>query len=149
MTILATDFIAAFPEFNTPSYPIAQINFWIPQAYNQLNACRFGVTLDLAAMLFVAHNLVLSARDAAITANGGIPGQSSGPLNSKGVDKVHAGYDTTANQSPGAGMWNATSYGQRLYRMMISNGGFVYFPGGRPIDNWNRRWPTPNWQFVP
>lgn len=145
--IAAADFINAFPEFNNSSiYPFSQINFWITQAYNQLNATRFGVTLDLAAMLFVAHNLVLSARDAVITANGGVPGQSSGPLSSKGVDKVSASYDTDANQSPGAGMWNATSYGQRLYRMMIANGGFVYVPGQR-IGAANR-FPTPNWIVV-
>src|ERR1700730_2360230 len=130
MTIAATDLITAFPEFsNNAAYPISQINFWIPQAYNQLNADLFGKTLDLAAMLDIGHNIVLSARGA-VTANvGGIPGEASGPANSKGVGAVHAGYDTAATQIPGAGMWNATSYGQRLYRMMVANGGFVYVPG--------------------
>jgi hypothetical protein len=146
MTIAASDFTAVFPEFDGAAYQVSQIDFWIAQAYNQLNECRFGVTLDLAAMLFVAHNLVLSARDATVTANGGIPGQASGPLLSKGVDKVSAGYDTGANQSPGAGMWNATSYGQRLYRMMIANGGFIYVPS--PRTGATNFFPRPNWTVV-
>jgi hypothetical protein len=146
MTIAVTDFLSVFPEFDGPNYQISQINFWIPQAYNQLNAQRFGVTLDLAAMLFVAHNLVLGARDATVAANGGIPGMASGPVNSKGVDKVHVGYDTGATLLAGAGYWNATSYGQRLYRMMVANGGFVYVPvERRPAGG---PYPTPNWTPV-
>src|ERR1700719_2846942 len=103
MTIAATDFITAFPEFsNNAIYPLSQINFWIPQAYNQLNADRFGTSLDLAAMLFVAHNIALSAREASTVNVGGIPGQATGPVNSKGVGQVHVGYDTGATQIAGA-----------------------------------------------
>lgn len=142
MTIAATDFTAAFPEFsNGTTYPLTQINFWIPQAYNQLNASRFGQTLDLAAMLFVAHNIVLSARDAATVNVGGIPGQATGPVNSKGVGQVHVGYDTPAMEIPGAGAWNATSYGQRLYRMMVAVSGFDYVPGIPSC--WSNGWTLP------
>src|ERR1700730_7677771 len=121
MTIAAADFIAAFPEFsNNAIYPISQIDFWIPQAYNQLNADRFGASLDLAAMLFVAHNIVLSARESVTGNVGGVAGQATGPVSSKGVGQVSLGYDTAAMQIPGAGAWNGTSYGQRLYRMMVA-----------------------------
>jgi hypothetical protein len=132
MTIAAPDFINAFPEFNDSSaYPFTQINFWIAQAYNQLSSDRLGVTLDLAAMLFVAHNMVLSARAAATATAGGIPGQSTGPVNSKGVGALHVGYDTPAMEIPGAGAWNGTSYGQRLYRMMVAAAaGGLYVPKG-------------------
>lgn len=154
--ITADSFIEIFPEFsNNAVYRISQINFWITQAYAQLNTTRFGAQLDLAAMLFVAHNIVLSARAARSTATGnpgqapGIPGESTGAVNSKGAGGVHIGYDTGAVQTPGAGPWNATSYGQRLYKMMVATGGFAYVtpsygPGsggmGGPV--WPSGWPV-------
>jgi hypothetical protein len=153
MTIAATDFIGAFPEFsNNAVYPISQINFWIKQAYIGLNAAQFDQSLDLAAMLFAAHNMVLSARDAAATAMSnpgappGIPGQATGPVNSKGVGQVHIGYDTAATQMPGAGAWNATSYGQRLYRMMVAvEAGGMYVPSWSGASMWPLTGPGNNW----
>ncbi len=157
MAIIAETFLDVFPEFsNNAVYPISQINFWITEAYKQLNASRFGQELDLAAMLFIAHNIVLSARAVLSTATGnpgqapGIPGESTGAVNSKGAGGVHIGFDTAAVQTPGAGPWNATSYGQRLYKMMVATGGFAYVTpsygpgagyGGGPV------WPN-GWRVV-
>jgi hypothetical protein len=90
VTITYQDFVTAFPEFaNTTIYPQAQFDFWAKQAYLQLNACRYGASLDLAAMLFVAHNLVLSAQASKSAASGGgSVGGTSGLVASKSVDKV-------------------------------------------------------------
>lgn len=139
-------FIATFPEFNAPAtYPQAQVEIWIPIAYAQLNANRFGASLDLAAMLFVAHNIIFSARAARETARNIVAGQATGPKNSASVDKASVGYDTGAVAIEGAGEYNYTSYGQRLYKMMQRFcSGPLYAPGPRrltnPYFNTGRRW---------
>lgn len=118
MTIVYADFIAAFPEFgNTALYPQTQINFWIPQAYRQLNAFRFGAEIDLAAMLFVAHNIVLSARESKSSAAGQVAGSVTGPMSSKSIGPLSISY-SGATSIDGAGAYNYTSYGQRLYNLM-------------------------------
>lgn len=134
MTATYATFVAVFPEFsNATAYPEAGINFWLTTAYQQLNAFRFGTQLDLAAMLFVAHNTVLAAQNAAAAATPtGIVGQTSAPLQSKTVGPVSASYDTQAVVTEGAGIYNATSYGQRLYKLMQQYcGGSSYVPGPR------------------
>ncbi|MGO4738641.1 DUF4054 domain-containing protein [Bosea sp. 2KB_26] len=134
MAITHEAFVAAFPEFaNLTVYPQSQFDFWSAQAYLQLNAGRFGPSLDLAAMLFVAHNIVLSAQASRSAATGGgtVSG-TAGLVASKAVDKVSVSYDTTTAAVAGAGLWNATVYGQRLYQMMRAFGvGPVYFPNRR------------------
>ena len=130
MTIQASDFTTAFPEFgNNSVYPPGQIGFWITQGYAQLNSIRLGTSLDLAVMLYTAHNMVLSAREAAVANAGGIVGQASGPVSSEGVDKVSVSYDTGAASIADAGAWNLTSYGQRLRSMLR---GFAAGPAYMP-----------------
>lgn len=125
-------FVTAFPEFkDQTAYPPDTVNFWIGEAPNMLNACRFGKAYDLAVMLFVAHNLVLGARDQSTTNGGGIPGQVTGPATSKTVGKVSYSQDVGAVTIPGAGDWNATSYGIRLYRMIRAFGAGPVYVGGR------------------
>lgn len=128
MAVTYQSFVAVFAEFaNTSAYPQTTVEFWLGQAPFQLNANRLRNSYDLAVMLFVAHNLVMGARNARADAGGGTPGQVSGPQSSKAVDKVSASYDTGAVTYPGAGEWNATSYGQRLYRLLRAAGaGPVY-----------------------
>lgn len=124
VTITHDQFVAAFPEFgNTTIYPTAQFDFWSSQAYLQLNAGRFGASLDLGAMLFVAHNIVLSAQATKSAASGGgaVAG-TSGLVAAKAVDKVSVSYDNATATTAGAGLWNATVYGQRLYAMMRAFG---------------------------
>jgi hypothetical protein len=117
--ITQADFVAAFPEFaNAADYPPAQFGFWQPIAYAQLNAVRLGASLDLAAMLFIAHNIALSKADQKAALNGAPPGGSSGPLASKSVGPVSASYDTGAAAVEGDASWNLTSYGQRLRTML-------------------------------
>jgi len=142
MTVAYADFTMAFPEFSDGSvFPQGRVNFWIQSAYLQLNAKRFENLLDLGVMLFVAHNLVLSARDEAATKAGGLPGQASGPQSSKSVDKVSVSYDTGATIIKDGGAWNATSYGQRLYTMIKGlNAGPVFIAGRNSAGLGRRGW---------
>ncbi|MDB5448417.1 MAG: putative bacteriophage protein [Phenylobacterium sp.] len=134
MTIAYSDFIGRFPEFgNATTFPQANIDPWIADGYAQLSPTRFGGRLDLAVMLFAAHNVVLGAREAASAAAGGIPGEVKGPVASKSVDKVSVSY-TDAASIDGAGAWNLTTYGLRLYKMFRAVGaGPYYVPGPRRV----------------
>lgn len=137
MTAAPSDFVQAFPEFGQAAqYPPGQIAFWLAQAYQQLNSNRFGQQLDLAAMLFTAHNLSLSARAQAAANVGAPPGGVVAPVSSKSVGAVSINYDTDATNAEGAGSWNATQYGQRLYSMMRAFGGGPSYARGprRPVD---------------
>ncbi len=134
MAVTYNDFVAAFPEFSDATvYPQSQFDFWAAQAYLQLNAARFGASLDLAVMLFVAHNLVLSAQaKKSATSGGGVVSTSSSLVASKAIDKVSVSYDTTTTMIAGAGLWNATVHGQRLYAMIRAFGaGLLYVPNKR------------------
>ena len=139
MTVAVTDFTSAFPEFNDfTKYPPGQISFWLGQAYSTLNAHRFGTNLDLAAMLYTAHNIVLSARAAATAASSGIVGEATGPTASKSVGPVSIGYDVGAAAIAGAGIYNSTSYGQRFIKIChIVGAGGLYIPGNSYRTNYN------------
>lgn len=153
MTLAYADFIAGFPEFtNTAQYPQAQFNFWLPMAYDNLNGRRFRTAaplggtltqLDLAACLFIAHNLALSAKATRDAAFGKVVGEVTGALTAKSVDKVAASYNPTTTIE-GAGPWNATLYGQRLYQMMQGVSTAMYVPGPRRAlgfgSQFGRRW---------
>ncbi|USE78842.1 DUF4054 domain-containing protein [Cupriavidus gilardii] len=115
-----------FPEFSdTTKYPDAVVQFWLTVSVSLVNPCRWGVLTDQGIELCTAHHLVLAARDEQAVAVGGIPGQMTGPLSSKSVDKVSAGYDTGAATLDGAGFWALSSYGIRyltLARMFGAGG---------------------------
>lgn len=132
-----------FPEFaDTVKFPSPQVVFWLAQAYSTLNAARFGTNLDLAAMLFTAHNIVMSARDASASSGAGIPGNPSSVTASKAVGPVSISYDTTLTAIPGAGIWNATSYGQRFWRLLkLAGAGGLYVGGNPNAPPVNRYWP--------
>ena len=128
-----SQFVAMFPEFsNATTYPEAGFTGWLPYAYDALNARRFGNQLPLAVMLYVAHNLVLGARAAASAATGAVVGTQQGILTAKAVGDVSAGYDAASITVANAGIWNSTTYGARLYKMMQATGaGPAYAPGRR------------------
>ena len=131
--ITQIQFIENFPAFATQ--PPGQITFWLGQGYSQLNEWRFGEQLDYAIQLFAAHNLVLAMRDARNSAIGGAIGAAAGMINSKTVGGVTAAYDTASTAIEGAGIYNATSYGQTLYKLMQGVSlGVGYVPGrARPF----------------
>lgn len=126
--ITAPQFIENFPAFDGRSP--TRIQFWLTQAYTQLNACRFGDQLDYAAGQFTAHNLVLEGRDVKNAAIGGSVGLAVGMINSKTVGGVTTAYDTPSTAIEGAGIYNATFYGQTLYKLMQGVSlGVGYVPG--------------------
>lgn len=117
MAITVAQFRADFPEFSSSTtFPTAQIQFWLNAAYNFVNAAVWGDSTDMGAELFTAHNVALEARAQQEAANGGVPGQQTGPINSKSVDKVSVGYDTGAGTEENGGHWNLTVYGTRFLR---------------------------------
>jgi hypothetical protein len=122
--------VAAFPEFgNATAYPDSQIAFWIEQAGYALNPARFGRQIDLATILYVAHNISLSvpAQRAEAISPGGAAAVSVAPVASKAVDGVSKSYDNSLVSISNAGPWNATSYGQRFYKhLQGANTGPLY-----------------------
>lgn len=132
--ITPEQFTTNFPAFSNPTaYPTEQIQFWLTQGYSQLNACSLGNQLDYAAQLFAAHNLTL-LRSANQGAESGSGGQSAGMLAAKAVGGASAGYDTAATAQEGAGVYNATVYGQLLWPLLRgSQAGPKYSPGGDPF----------------
>lgn len=119
MTVTVATFRNHYPEFaDTTKFSNPLIDYWITVATSMLNASRWGAQLDLATELYVAHNVVLEAKAILESGAGGLPGQATGPVNSKSVDKVSVGYDVAIASEQGAGHWNLTIYGTRLWRLI-------------------------------
>lgn len=113
------DFLAGFSEFsNVADYPQTSFVFWQQMAYADLNPIRLKTDLDLAAALYIAHNLVLGKRATGAAANSSPVGEASGPVSSKSVGPVSRSFDTGAVAMKMAGPYNLTSYGQRLFQIL-------------------------------
>ena len=141
MTVTPTNFRDSYPEFmDQAAYPDSAISFWIavaagvpgpPQVPGLLNQCRWGRQFDLATQMFVAHYLVLERKAQNEAAYGGLPGQATGPASSKSVDKVSQSFDTSSASYDGAGHWNLTTYGTRLWQLVQMFGmGPIYVGAG-------------------
>lgn len=118
MAVTPTSFRAQFPEFgDVIAYPDPQVQIWLDQMAQLCDVGRWGDLLDLGISLGTAHQLSLSKSRQNVAAFGGAPGAASGPVQSKGVDKVNISYDTGAVNEEGAGHWNLTSYGQQYIRL--------------------------------
>ena len=121
MTVTRDSLTVAFPEFGSEeTYSADTIDFWIAQAATALDPRRFGRQLDLATMLFVAHNIALGipAQRAEEAGAGGLAGATFAPVTSKAVDGVSKSYDVALTAFANAGPWNATTYGQRFFLML-------------------------------
>lgn len=115
-----------FPEFQDPAiYSDQVIGFWDAIALARLDADTWDDALPGGEALFVAHHLVLAARDQASIEVGGVSGGVSGLMQSKSIDKVSVSYDVSRISYEDAGFWNATSYGIRFWQLarMIGAGG--------------------------
>jgi len=98
-----------FPEFTDATvYTDGIVNFWLIVATSILNQKRWGALYDLGIQLFVAHNIVIQAKDQAN------PGQAVNLKTSKGVADVSVGMDTNSTTVQDAGNWNLTTYGTRF-----------------------------------
>ncbi|WP_371355587.1 DUF4054 domain-containing protein [Pseudomonas chlororaphis] len=122
----AAQFRQDFPEFtDTTIYKDSAINLWLALGEKTLAPDRWCDYLDLGLELFIAHNLSLAAGRELAAAVGGTPGQVKGPLTSKSVDKVSAGYDTGAVALQDGGFYNLTTYGIQFLQLarMVGTGG--------------------------
>lgn len=126
MTVSNASFRADFPEFsNAITFSDQQVNFWLNFVNIQLSSSPtdWGVWLDPATELLMAHNLAIEAVNMRAGANG-IPGAIAGPVASKSVGGVSVSYSGAA-VIEGAGDYNLTTYGLRFTRMasMVGSGG--------------------------
>lgn len=118
MTVTVASLRSAMPEFSDAAvYPDPQISFWLDLAPKVFDAGRWGELLDHGMSLFIAHNLVLQSRATKDAQFGKAPGQASGPVTSKSVDKVSISYDVSSAAEEGAGSYNLTVYGQQYIRL--------------------------------
>lgn len=118
LTLTSAIFRTTLPEFANPvEFPDAQITSWIGIISNMINVSRWASLANLGASLLVAHNLTLGARDQAAALAGGAPGELTGAVSAKGIDKVSVSYDTAAAAMPDAGDLALTSYGIRYLRL--------------------------------
>jgi hypothetical protein len=122
----ATTFRVDFPEFaSATKFPDGLVTRWLTIAAKLVNGDRWGDLTDFGTELVAAHNLVLAARDTKSAAMG-TPGQSSGVVASKAVDKVSVSYDAGMASVEGGGNWNLTTYGTRyLYYLDLFGAGGV------------------------
>lgn len=79
-------------------------------------------TIDYGTGLFVAHHLVLEARNNATSDAGGIPGAVQGIVNSKSVDKVAVAYDVDSVALADGAYWNMTTFGIRFLQLTRAYG---------------------------
>ena len=129
MAVTLVSFRAVFPEFgDATKYPDPAVTFWLDQAGVTLPQVIPAQQVDLITMLYIAHNLTLGA----LSASGGGGSGSFAPVSSKSVGSVSKSMDTSAVTSAGAGIWNGTSYGQRLFALLrgFVSGGF-YRPSAK------------------
>jgi len=134
MTVDVATFKEAFPEF--ASNADAQVSFWLMQGVATLNARLLGNQYDLAVMLFAAHFVAGSIQNQQAVANGGVPGQSIGPVISKAVGPVSKTMGTFS-VDPRAGQYNNTTYGQRLWALMRATAaGGVYIRPRTRLNAW-------------
>lgn len=129
MAVTLASFRAVFPEFgDATKYPDPAIQFWLDQAGVTLPQSIPPGQVDLATMLYIAHNLTLGILSASGMGGAG----SFAPVSSKSVGPVSKSMDTSAVTSSGAGIWNSTAYGQRFYALLrgFVAGGF-YRPSTR------------------
>lgn len=118
VSVTHASFRGDFPVFaDAARYPEPSISFWLGLARKLLRADRWDDLIDIGAELFVAHNLVLERRAQDLADNGGVPGLTTGPINSQSVDKASVGYDTGAGIELDAGHWNNTIYGTRFIHL--------------------------------
>jgi hypothetical protein len=132
MSLSPTDFRNAFPEFSDDSkYTDDAIQMWIDASVNFFNVQRWGSLLTLGTELWVAHQLVLSARDQATMDTGGIPGEMNGAIASKAVDRVSVAYSDANISLKNAGDYGLTTYGTRYLRMARMVGAGAIYIGPR------------------
>ncbi|WP_425917570.1 DUF4054 domain-containing protein [Acinetobacter sp. TSRC1-2] len=112
-------FRQTMPAFaSVDDYPSAQFNFYLKLGVKLLPESRWDDLLDDGLTFFIAHYLVLYARDMAFVDIGGIGGKVIGNETSKSVDSVSKSMDVSAILNTEAGHWNQTTFGIQFYQLM-------------------------------
>lgn len=139
--LTASQFRQIMPAFNDSSiYSDAALNFYLKIAAASLDPNRWQDWLPMGMALWTAHFLSLDARENAVAAKGGIPGQASiGILSSKSIGGVSAGYNTSVGAEKDAGMWNLTTFGMRFIHLarLVGMGGVQITGGLNSRPNFN------------
>lgn len=150
MTATANAFRARFPEFGDAMvYTDPVVDMWLEFAGQMVNGDRWKKLTQMGVDLLCSHHLVLQRKAQLAAALGGAPGEASGIVNSKQVDKVHVGYDVASVSEEGGGDYNATTYGRRfkhLSNLMGMGAMLIGLPGRgsqNPLSSQNA-WPGPD-----
>lgn len=118
-------FREAFPEFDATKYPDGMVTTWSAIGERLVNEKYWDTEKPLGVQLFTAHHLVLARANVEAANAGGLPGQTSGPTQSKAVGAANISYDTQSSINLNAGHWNMTSYGKQFFQLarMFGAGG--------------------------
>ena len=112
-------FRQTMPAFaSVDDYPSAQFNFYLKLGVKLLPESRWDDLLDDGLTFFIAHYLVLYAREMAFADIGGIGGKVVGNETSKSVDGVSKSMDVSGILNTDAGHWNQTTFGIQFYQLM-------------------------------
>lgn len=112
-------FRQTMPAFaSVDDYPSTQFNFYLKLGAKLLPESRWDDLLDDGLTFFVAHYLVLYARDTAMVDIGGIGGKVVGNETAKSIDGVSKSMDVSGVMITDAGHWNQTTYGIQFYQLM-------------------------------
>lgn len=165
--ITPSTFRRDFTEFaSKDDYLDPDITFNLRVAMVLLNQARWGgpatttnvadlTEWDLGAELFIAHHLALGRLDKAAAANGAPPGQYTGAVTGKSVDKASVNYDVSVTLDEDAGHWNLTTYGKRFIRLCRMVGAGPVQVGANPCASplsaqfawagpWTANFPNPS-----
>lgn len=112
-------FRQTMPAFaSVDDYPSAQFNFYLKLGVKLLPESRWDDLLDDGLTFFVAHYLVLYARDMSFVDIGGIGGKVVGNETAKSIDGVSKSMDVSGVLMTDAGHWNQTTFGVQFYQLM-------------------------------
>lgn len=112
-------FRQTMPAFaSVDDYPSAQFNFYLKLGVKLLPESRWDDLLDDGLTFFVAHYLVLYARDMSFVDIGGIGGKVVGNETAKSIDGVSKSMDVSGVLMTDAGHWNQTIFGIQFYQLM-------------------------------
>jgi len=114
MSITPAEFKTRFPEFD--SLADARIQLFIDDAELELDEDRWGDLYDKGLSYLTAHLLYIGEQ----TSTG--QGEGGGPLSTKAVGDVSLSFGSYLTTNKDANSFNATSYGQEYYRLMMMVG---------------------------
>lgn len=118
------------PFSDVGTYSSARVQRWLARAETQLNVDAWDDdTRQWAIGLFVAHNLVLEETANQQASNGALPVGTSGRVSSQSVGGVSVSLNLGSLESQGAGLYNATAYGQQFYQLLQMAGAGGTFVG--------------------